>query len=106
MQSALELFPFLILLGFAVVGVFMATMLIMWLAVWRAVRRGDAASKPPAPKPARSAPRLSGRRRLLVLALVGGAGGALVGAALSALAVVQAARSRRPGGRVGASGGL
>ena len=105
MQSTADVLPFFLLLGFAVVGVFLATLLIIWVAVWRAVRRGDAASKPPEPRKPKGEPRRSSRRRLLVLAAIGAGGGALIGAALSALAAALAARSRRPGtGHVGAQG--
>jgi hypothetical protein len=104
MQPALDILPFFLLLGFAVVGVFLATLVLIWVAVWRASRRGDAASKPPPPKPPAGEPRLPSRRRLVVLGLIGAGGGVLVGGALSRLAGQAAARSRRPGtGRIGAS---
>jgi hypothetical protein len=111
MQSALEVFPLLLFLGFAIVGVFMATLVLIWVAVWRAARRGDAASKPTAPKPVVPKPpagewRLPTRRRLLVLVLIGSAGGAVVGGVLSVLAAQQTASPRPPGsGRLGASSG-
>jgi hypothetical protein len=105
MQSTADLIPIFLLLGFAVVGVFLATLLIIWIAVWRAVRRGDAASKPREPRTPKGAPGRLSRRRLFVLAAIGAGGGALVGAALSALAAALAANARRPGaGHVGARG--
>ncbi|HEY3079028.1 MAG TPA: hypothetical protein VGM69_03905 [Chloroflexota bacterium] len=107
----IDVLPLFLFLGFAIVGVFMATLVIIWVAVWRASRRGDAASKPPAPKPAAPKPaagewRLPTRRRLLVLVLIGSAGGAVVGGVLSVLAAQQTASPRPPGsGRLGASSG-
>jgi hypothetical protein len=98
MEPAASAFPFFFLLTFAMVGVFMATLVMIWIAVWRASRRGDAASKPPEPRPPRAEPSLPSRRRLLWLAAIGVGGGVLIGVAASALA----ARGGQPGmGHVG-----
>ena len=91
--DALGTFPYMVVLGFGIVWMTLATLGFIWFATWRSNRRE-------APAVTTSSPPRRGmtRGRAVGLVVLGLLGGAVVGGAASACASYMAAQSRGPRG--------
>ena len=93
--DALGSFPYMVVLGFGIVWMTLATLGFIWFATWRSNRR-EAAAHVTAAAPA--ARRGMTRGRAIALIGLGLLGGAVVGGAASAYAAYAAARNAPPRG--------
>jgi hypothetical protein len=94
-SDALGTFPYMVVLGFGIVWMTLATLGFVWFATWRSTRREAAASAVHAPA---SPGRGMTRGRVLGLVGVGLLGGAVLGGAASAYASYLSARNAPPRG--------